>query len=781
VTDLVGRVDGRVQPLTVRPGGVVLDVVGRPVDGEVLYPSYDPTAGLVLGVDAALHLAAEEGRYAYHISGSHNRESIEAAGLTLQHSQDGKHVWLFPTEELARKSLPAWEPTRLMDGTLTTPDLYRVDISGMRTRKDPHRIAEDMGGVVVREPIPSHRLTRIASVEDETDEPSHAGVAMVAKDTGRVLMLQRSYADEEDPARGLWEFPGGGIEDDDADPFEGARREWAEEIGQPFPDDHEVVHYWMSPDGVYAGHVVVVPRESDVVLHEGRVEVNPDDPDGDDSEQAAWWEVEHARENPALRDEVADSPWDEIAAAAADAGGQQHAAALTPVVAWPHRHQAPADSWEGAYERGQVGGQMHQAMTVHLPPVVHDFVHDPSVAEETRGQVLNNYLDKANYYHPIWYGDWHQAHWNNDQNHYGDPSLPSTRVVRTALTPISPGSIEQDSAKLAEHGFWDPSRALPGRGVYPIREGNAMSHTGIRWGVPGGWSADEHHAGVNAHPDPGPAPDQYASVRGSLAGRTGQLEPDELGDIVMTASAPAAHGAPNTGDDDAVFHAGWQDGLRHGREGLPPDHSGFGEHNPGLDAGWSHMDGQRLFWQPQEGMAQRYRRGYDAGHATGTGLAPHAGSVLDEQLGDLLAPAAESGVDDDPEHALPVTYGEDEDPVLASLAQLAGLASVPAPDVAAGPDPRDPGYAVMAGVRPEHAWLLEGTGRSSSDEIADAAQAALAKAAHRDFAPHEQREIISEGEGGPGARNLAALDLADTHYEAMDPAAARDDEDWMFL
>lgn len=44
-------------------------------------------------------------------------------------------------------------------------------------------------------------------------EPTHAGVAVIAQDSGRVLMLQRTWdeTDDED-VRGTWEWPGGGRE-----------------------------------------------------------------------------------------------------------------------------------------------------------------------------------------------------------------------------------------------------------------------------------------------------------------------------------------------------------------------------------------------------------------------------------------------------------------------------------------------------------------------------------------------------------------------------------------
>lgn len=151
------------------------------------------------------------------------------------------------------------------------------------------------------------------------DGPTHAGVVLKARDTGRILMLQRNLEDEKDKAAGTWEWPGGGIEEGDATTLHAGIREWEEEVGQKFPQGGAVHHVWSSPNGVYHGHVVVIPEERQVELHNGRVTVNPDDPGGDHHEQAAWWDPEHARKNPALRPECKSSPWKEIGKAGANA------------------------------------------------------------------------------------------------------------------------------------------------------------------------------------------------------------------------------------------------------------------------------------------------------------------------------------------------------------------------------------------------------------------------------------------------------------------------------
>lgn len=129
-----------------------------------------------------------------------------------------------------------------------------------------------------------------------------AGIVVRAKDTGRVLMLQRAVEDK-DPAAGMWEFPGGKLESGEK-PKDAARREWEEETGCELPDG-EYTGKWNSPDGVYRGYVYSIPSEAGVDIHGDRDDVtNPDDPDGDHIESLAWWAPQHLEDNPAVREEL---------------------------------------------------------------------------------------------------------------------------------------------------------------------------------------------------------------------------------------------------------------------------------------------------------------------------------------------------------------------------------------------------------------------------------------------------------------------------------------------
>lgn len=188
--------------------------------------------------------------------------------------------------------------------------------TGMAMPAEPNRTAPSHDGNDRALPYPAQPGAEHIAAEKKQDAPTVSGVCVKAADTQRILMLQRGYDDEKDGARGTWEFPGGHHEDGDLTSLHAGIREWQEEVGQPFPDNGVVHHVWHSPNGVYAGHLVVIPSEKDLSTVDGRVVPNPDDPKGDQHEQCAWWEIEHARKNPALRPECKEhTPWKELAKA----------------------------------------------------------------------------------------------------------------------------------------------------------------------------------------------------------------------------------------------------------------------------------------------------------------------------------------------------------------------------------------------------------------------------------------------------------------------------------
>lgn len=138
-----------------------------------------------------------------------------------------------------------------------------------------------------------------------------AGLAVLAEDTGRVLMLQRQHSNKNDGAAGKWEFPGGHVEQDEAH-HEAAIREWEEETGIQFPPNGEWNDlHWLSPDKKYMGFIYRIPHEADIEINPDNADrtQNPDDPKQKNIETVAWFSPEDLKDNPAIRDECHATPW----------------------------------------------------------------------------------------------------------------------------------------------------------------------------------------------------------------------------------------------------------------------------------------------------------------------------------------------------------------------------------------------------------------------------------------------------------------------------------------
>ncbi|SEE84414.1 ADP-ribose pyrophosphatase YjhB, NUDIX family [Streptomyces sp. 2131.1] len=223
---------------------------------------------------------------------------------------------------------------------------YRVSDTGASKRGDGVRIIHDLDLFEVSPVLHgAHPLTRALEVKSAAvtgggyegleykTTPSHveidvvttpnaeaikvAGLAVKAADTGRLLMIQRAL-DDEDPAAGTWEIPGGHLEDGE-DPLAAALREWAEETGSTLPGTASVVGSWTAPNGIYRGYVAVVPTEDSVPInapHGERRVTNPDDPQGDATEVTAWWPITALPDMPLLRPECRETPWALLAGAA---------------------------------------------------------------------------------------------------------------------------------------------------------------------------------------------------------------------------------------------------------------------------------------------------------------------------------------------------------------------------------------------------------------------------------------------------------------------------------
>lgn len=138
--------------------------------------------------------------------------------------------------------------------------------------------------------------------------PVAAGIAMVAADTGRVLMIQRALIEGED-ACGKWEFPGGKLEEGETT-WDAAQREFAEEAGHPLPDG-ELAFTWLSSNGVYQGFVYIVDTEIADFIDGSRSVEDPDNPaQGNYTEAAAWFDPSDLDRGPRiLREECRSTPW----------------------------------------------------------------------------------------------------------------------------------------------------------------------------------------------------------------------------------------------------------------------------------------------------------------------------------------------------------------------------------------------------------------------------------------------------------------------------------------
>lgn len=219
---------------------------------------------------------------------------------------------------------------------------YRVSDTGASKRGDGVRVIHDLDLFEVSPVLHgAHPLTRSLEVKSATGghdqleyktTPSHveidvavsksdgikvAGLVVKAADSGRVLMIQRAL-DEDDPAAGTWEIPGGHLEDGE-DSLAAALREWAEETGSTLPGTASVVGSWTAPNGIYRGYVAVVPTEDSVPInstHDERRVTNPDDPKGDAMEVTAWWPITALPDMPLLRPECRETPWALLAGAA---------------------------------------------------------------------------------------------------------------------------------------------------------------------------------------------------------------------------------------------------------------------------------------------------------------------------------------------------------------------------------------------------------------------------------------------------------------------------------
>jgi 8-oxo-dGTP pyrophosphatase MutT (NUDIX family) len=156
-------------------------------------------------------------------------------------------------------------------------------------------------GDVVFEEFNRRRAAHFAG--DGYEGVTHAGIALLAMDTGRIFLAQRSMDETDDlEVQETWEFPGGGLNPGE-EPYTGAVRELIEETGWGVPEDSVVAGGWRSENGVYQGFVVTTAVEFDI---------SGWGPTGE-CQAVAWMDRETIEENENLRPEVRDqTDWDYI-------------------------------------------------------------------------------------------------------------------------------------------------------------------------------------------------------------------------------------------------------------------------------------------------------------------------------------------------------------------------------------------------------------------------------------------------------------------------------------
>jgi 8-oxo-dGTP pyrophosphatase MutT (NUDIX family) len=183
------------------------------------------------------------------------------------------------------------------------------------------------------------------AVRKDAGQVAVAGLAVLAADTGRVLMLQRAL-DDEDPAGGKIEFPGGHLEDGES-PLRAAWREWGEETGA-VPPPGAVAGEWTAGDGIYRGIVWTTESEASVPVRGEGVVPNPDDPDGDLTEAIMWVDPCDLAGNPMVRDELAASLGDVLPLLGCEPEEVAAAKAAMPPKARLARAAGPAGSLTSA-------------------------------------------------------------------------------------------------------------------------------------------------------------------------------------------------------------------------------------------------------------------------------------------------------------------------------------------------------------------------------------------------------------------------------------------------
>lgn len=306
----------------------------------------------------------------WHVTHYDNWPSIRDTGLK---PRPGERVWLWDNVGHAAHFADGWagkacivvvrteatsEPTFWGDAWTFT-DIPASQIYDVIRPDEIHFYAQD---------AEDYRNT--PNRKRAAQEITHAGIAIQAEDTGRVLMLQRSLDQDDDPKdRGTWEFPGGSIEDDET-PEEAAWREFCEETGLARPEECVLKGQWIS-NGMYQGLLYVVPVEDDAFEEinpdaEAASVDNPDDPGRRKPDVTAWFTLDQIKNlGPALRPAVkSGTDWKQFRAR----GKQAKQAVATLTESGQHTASGVPEGSGGIYEIDTAGlGGKAVAYLHHYP------------------------------------------------------------------------------------------------------------------------------------------------------------------------------------------------------------------------------------------------------------------------------------------------------------------------------------------------------------------------------------------------------------------------------
>ena len=150
---------------------------------------------------------------------------------------------------------------------------------------------------------------------EKPDTQTHAGLMVKAKDTGRILLIQKGPEDKHEPNKGLWELPGGHVEIGEK-PLQTAIREWEEEVGRKLPKG-KLKDSWVQKTNEHEYHtfLYVIKREDKIKINPTSKKEdfeNPDNPKRKPMDVAAWFIIDNLQKKKFVRDSVEGTDWNKV-------------------------------------------------------------------------------------------------------------------------------------------------------------------------------------------------------------------------------------------------------------------------------------------------------------------------------------------------------------------------------------------------------------------------------------------------------------------------------------